>query len=164
MMRFGRISRMISRYLAEVKGLGGVTQNRLVSPKGLYSNPRGEDAIVIPLLDGVSQDIVLAIQKPTGLGVGDVVLTDDRNTIHLKFDGREIVIKTKHLSIVSDKIDMKGDVSITGDVSMIGGVSMIGDVSIIGRLTNNGKDVGSTHVHKQKADGGKGGVETSPPS
>lgn len=152
MIRFGRISRMISSYLAEVKGLGGVTQNRLVSPKGLYSNPNGEDAIVIPLLDGVSQDIVLAIQKPIGIGVGDVVLTDDRSTIHLKFDGREIVIKTEHLSIVSDKIDMKGD------------VSMIGDVSIIGRLTNNGKDVGSTHVHEQKADGGIGGVPTSPPS
>lgn len=152
MIRFGRISRMISSYLAEVKGLGGVTQNRLVSPKGLYSNPNDEDAIVIPLLDGVSQDIVLAIQKPIGIGVGDVVLTDDRSTIHLKFDGREIVIKTEHLSIVSDKIDMKGD------------VSMIGDVSIIGRLTNNGKDVGSTHVHEQKADGGIGGVPTSPPS
>lgn len=158
MIRFGRISRMISSYLAEVKGLGGVTQNRLVSPKGLYSNPNDEDAIVIPLLDGVSQDIVLAIQKPIGIGVGDVVLTDDRSTIHLKFDGREIVIKTEHLSIVSDKIDMKGDVSI------IGGVSMIGDVGIIGRLTNNGKDVGSTHVHEQKADGGIGGVPTSPPS
>jgi hypothetical protein len=52
------------QYISEVTGLGGVTQDRMVSPKGLYSNPVNEDAIVIPLLEGSSQDIILAIQKP----------------------------------------------------------------------------------------------------
>ena len=152
MIRLGKVRRMISSYISEVTGLGGVTQDRMVSPKGLYSNPVNEDAIVIPLLEGSSQDIILAIQKPTSIGVGDVLLTDDKSTIHLKFDGSEIHMKTDTLSIVASKINLNGNVTVNGDVSTTGA------------LTNNGKSVGSTHTHLQMPDGGSGGVNTAPPA
>jgi len=176
MIRFAKVRRMINSFVSEVSGLGGVTQNRFVSPKGLYSNPKGEDAIVIPLLDGVSQDIILAIQKPVDLLPGDVLITDDKSTIHLKFDGKEIAIKTKLLSIVADGItidankmtvtaetDFVGNVKITGNVDTIGNVKITGNVDTVGTLKNNGKDVGSTHMHQQMPDGGAGGIPTSPP-
>jgi len=170
MIRFAKVRRMINSFVSEVSGLGGVTQNRFVSPKGLYSNPKGEDAIVIPLLDGVSQDIILAIQKPVDLLPGDVLITDDKSTIHLKFDGKEIAIKTKSLSIVADDITIDANkMTVTAETDFIGNVKITGDVDItggvatVGTLKNNGKNVGSTHMHQQMPDGGAGGVPTSPP-
>jgi len=170
MIRFAKVRRMINSFVSEVSGLGGVTQNRFVRPEGLDSNPQGEEAIVIPLLDGVSQDIILAIQKPVDLLPGDVLVTDDKSTIHLKFDGKEIAIKTKLLSIVADDITIDANkMTVTAETDFIGNVKITGDVDItggvatVGTLKNNGKNVGSTHMHQQMPDGGAGGVPTSPP-
>lgn len=94
MIRFGFIKRMVSSILAEVRGLGGVTQNRLISPKGLYSKPWGEDALIIPLSGGNNQDVVFALQKEKDLKNGDVYLTDDKSFIHFKFKDGGIEVGT----------------------------------------------------------------------
>jgi len=92
MVRFAKIKRMISAILAEVVGLGGTTQNRMVSVKGVYSKPRGENSLVIPLSRGNNQDVVFVLQKEVELDDGDVYLTDDKNHIHFRYSGDHIHI------------------------------------------------------------------------
>jgi len=93
MNRFAIIKRTIKSYLVEVLGLGGITQNRFISPKGLYSKPKNEKALVINLSKGTNQDVIMALQKDIELEDGDVYVTDDNNFIHFKFSKGIIEIK-----------------------------------------------------------------------
>lgn len=114
MTRFGIVSRMVKSFLAEVKSLGGVTQDRLISPKGLYSKPKGENAIIINLSKSRNQDVVMALQKEVELEDGDVCVTDDKNFIHFKFgDG---IIEIKGDTIFDNNVTIKKDLTVNGKI------------------------------------------------
>lgn len=134
---------MVSEFLAEIKGLGGITHNRFISPKGLYTKPWGEDALVIPLSDGNNQDVVFALQKPIkDLKKGDVFLTDDISYIHFKFIDGGIEVKTKKIEFNVDEFIVNA-----GKSEFNGGI-----------VTNDGISIDKTHTHPT----GHGGDTESP--
>jgi hypothetical protein len=144
MVRFGQVKRMVSSILAEVKGLGGVTQNRMVSLKGLYSKPLRENAIVIPLSKGNNQDVIFVLQKEVeNLKDGDVYLTDDKSYIHFHFNGDSIEVKTKKIEFnVSEFI-------VNATTAEFNGCT----------VKNDGIPIDKTHTHPT----GHGG-DTEPPN
>lgn len=105
MIRFGNISRMIKSFICEVKSIGGTTQGRLISPKGLYSKPKGENALIINLANGTNQDAIIAIQKEVDLQSGDVIVTDDKSYIWFHNGTGEIEIKATKLIITGEIIN-----------------------------------------------------------
>lgn len=128
---------MVNSFVAEVRGLGGVTQNRMASPKGLYSRPKNEDALVFPLANGNNQDVVIPFQKPVELKSGDVCITDDKSTITLNYEDGGITITTKNIKFKCDTFSVDSNkVEFTAS-----------DVS------SDGKPIGATHVHIQSAGG-----------
>ena len=94
-MKLGLITKMVKANIAKLKTLGGVVENRFISPKGLYSKPKGDEALIIHLGKNSNLDIVLALQKEKSLQDGDVMLTDDKSYIHLKYSNGSIKIKGK---------------------------------------------------------------------
>jgi hypothetical protein len=160
MIRFATITRMIKSFLSEIKSIGGTTQNRFISPKGLYSKPKGENAIVINLSNGTNQDIVLALQKDIDLSDGDVYLTDDKNYIHFKF--KEGIIEIQGDTIFNDNVTIKKDLTVNGkivcDTTIEAGTSMTAP-NVIGSVdvTGGGKSV-KLHTHT----GDSGGTTSAP--
>lgn len=148
MVRFGKVLRTIKSYLVEVSGIGGVTQNRFISPKGLYSKPVNEKAIVINLANGTNQDVVMSIQKDINLQDNDVYLTDDKSFIHFHFKDGKMTVKTNHIDFEVDTIHFKTQ-----------------RVDFDGSVFNNGIPIDDTHTHLQN-DGNDagGGVDTNPPT
>ena len=53
MNRFTIIKKTVKSYLVRVLGLGGETENRFISPKGLFSKPKDENGIVISMNGGI---------------------------------------------------------------------------------------------------------------
>lgn len=143
MIRFGFIKRMVSSILAEIRGLGGITQNRLVSPKGLCSKPRGGDALIISLLGGNNQDVVFALQKEKELKDGDVYLTDDKSFIHFKFKDGGIEVNTTKIEFNVDEFIVNA-----GSSEFNSGI-----------VKNDGVSIDKTHTHPT----GHGG-NTNPPN
>ena len=100
MIRMATIVRMIKSFLTETISIGGTTQNRFISPKGLYSKPKSEKAIIINLAGGANQDVVMALQNDVELEDGDVYITDDKSYIHFHFkDGSIDVSSPKSITI-----------------------------------------------------------------
>lgn len=149
MNRFGSIIRMVNSLVAEVKSIGGVTQDRFVSPKGLYSKPIDEEALIIPLSKGNSQDIVFSLQEEVELNDGDVYVTDDSSYIHFHFDGEAISLKTKDLVF-----DCESFVVNASSVDFNGCTIKNDGVSI---------DKGHTHPQNNGNDNG-GGANTGSPN
>lgn len=148
MIRFGKIIRTIKSYLVEVSGIGGVTQNRFISPKGLYSKPVNEKAIVINLANGANQDVVLSIQKDIELKDGDVYLTDDKSFIHFHFKDGNMTVKTNHMDFEAKTVHFKTE-----------------RVDFDGSVFNNGTPIDDTHTHLQNnGNDAGGGVDTNPPT
>lgn len=155
MIRFAFITRMIKSFLTEIKSIGGTTQNRFISPKGLYSKPKNEKAIIINLASGANQDVVIALQKDIELQDGDVYVTDDSSYIHFHFKDGTIEMKTKKLIQNTDEhiINTK-KFSINAQQTEFNG----------GSIAHNGKTIDDTHQHTQTAgdDFGAGGITTPP--
>lgn len=169
MVRVAKITRMISSILAEIKGIGGTTQNRMVSLKGLYSKPKDENAIVIPLSQGNNQDVIFVLQKEINLNDGDIYLTDDKSYIHFHFNGNSIELKTKDLTFDVDTFKVKAksvelkaeDLAFDVDTFKVKAKSVDFDGCSI---SNNGTPIDDTHVHLQNAgDHFGGGVYSNPP-
>ena len=106
---------MIRAALAEVRSVGGTTQDRFISPKGLYSKPKGENALLLQLSKGNHQNVVLAVQKDITLDDGDVYVTDDRNYIHFKYSGGVIHIKGD--TIFADNVKIEKDLHVQGAIT-----------------------------------------------
>ena len=127
MNRFAKIIMMLSNYLAEVSGIGGTTRNRFISPKGLYSKPLMENAVVIPLSGGNSQDVIIALQKDVSLNDGDVIVTDDTNYIHFKQSAGKIEIKGD--TIFNDNVTINGTLDVMGAITAASTVTISGAVT-----------------------------------
>lgn len=155
MIRFAFITRMIKSFLTEIQSIGGTTQNRFISPKGLYSKPKNEKAIIINLASGANQDVVIALQKDIELQDGDVYVTDDKSYIHFHFKDGTIEMKTKKLIQNTDEhIINTTKFSINAEQTEFNG----------GSITHNGTTIDDTHQHTQTAgdDFGAGGITTPP--
>lgn len=148
MTRFAQIMRTVKSYLVEVSGIGGTTQNRFISPKGLYSKPKGENGLVIALSGGGNQDVVLAIQKEIDLEDGDIYLTDDKSYIHFHFKDGKIEVSAKGLVFNVDTFEVNAS-----ETNFNGG-----------SIKHNGVPIDATHNHTQTAgdDFGAGGITTPP--
>lgn len=119
MIRLATITRMIKSFLTETISIGGTTQNRFISPKGLYSKPKDEKAIIINLAGGANQDVVMALQNDVELEDGDVYVTDDKSYIHFHFNSGNIdVYSPKSINVkagesinieASESIKLKAD-------------------------------------------------------
>lgn len=166
MIRFATITRMIKSFLSEIKSIGGTTQNRFISPKGLFSKPKGENAIVINLSNGTNQDVVLALQKDIDLSDGDVYLTDDNNYIHFKF--KEGIIEIQGDTIFNDNVTIKKDLTVNGKIvcltSIDAGTTVTAGTSVTAPqvtgttgTTSGGKPF-NTHTHT----GDSGGTTSAP--
>lgn len=155
MIRFATIKRMIKSFLTEVSGIGGTTQNRFISPKGLFSKPKNEKAIVLNLSNGANQDVVLALQKDIELQDGDVYVTDDKSYIHFHFKDGTIELKTKKLIHNVDEYELNAQKFVINDCE----TEFVG-----GSITHNGTPIDDTHQHTQTAgdDFGAGGITTPP--
>ena len=155
MVRFGYVVRAIKSYLVEVSGLGGVTQNRFISPKGLFSKPHNEKAIVINLANGANQDVVMALQEDVELKDGDVYVTDDKSYIHFHFEEGGITVKSKKIVYDVNEFELNAiRFSVNGaEVNVMGG-----------SVKHNGKDIGDTHKHGQGNDSSNNAQQdTTPP-
>lgn len=168
MIRFGIIKKTIKPFLVRVLGLGGVTENRFISPKGLFSKPINEKAIIINLSNGTNQDVAMALQKDVALQDGDVYLTDDKSFIHYHYATGDITVKTKKLKCVTEEVQhITKKYTINTDEYTLNSknTSLISDTTEVGgSITNNGTPIGDTHNHTQTAgdDYGAGGITTPP--
>ena len=162
----------------QVEGLDGETVQDLEHAEnfGFTSNPpAGSDCVVVPLGGKTSHGIIVTTTngayRITGLSDGETaVYNADGAKIVLK-KGRVIEIDCDKLNIkapsgvniTSEKVECsavltaQGQINGNGGMAVQGGsgttftgnVNMVGDLNTTGALTNNGKDVGSTHKHTE---------------
>lgn len=109
MIKNGFIKRMISFVRAEIESLGGITQNRMVSIKGLYSKPQKEACLVFNLNNGKNQNVIIPIQEPIdGINDNDIILTDGESSVYFDFKNGNLKIMTKNLTIKADSVKFEG--------------------------------------------------------
>jgi len=156
MIRMATITRMIKSFLTETISIGGTTQNRFISPKGLYSKPKSEKAVIINLAGGANQDVVMALQKDIELEDGDVYVTDDKSFIHFHFKDGTIEVKTKKIiHNVDEFIINTKNLEINSQNSNFAG----------GSIKSNGISIDDKHTHQQNAGDDFGaGATTTPPN
>lgn len=156
MIRLATITRMIKSFLTETISIGGTTQNRFISPKGLYSKPKNEKALIINLAGGANQDVVMALQNDIELEDGDVYVTDDKSYIHFHFKDGTIEVKTKKIIYHTDDFIVNTkSFEINAEQSNFKG----------GTIKSNGISIDDKHTHEQTAGDHFGaGATTTPPN
>ena len=162
----------------QVEGLDGETVQDLEHAEnfGFTSNPpAGSDCVVVPLGGKTSHGIIVT----TTNGAYSITGLSDGETAVYNADGAKMVLKKgRVIEIDCDKLNIKapsgvnitsekvecsavltaqGQINGNGGMAVQGGsgttftgnVDMVGDLNTTGALTNNGKDVGSTHKHTE---------------
>lgn len=162
----------------QVEGLDGETVQDLEHAEnfGFTSNPpAGSDCVVVPLGGKTSHGIIVTTTngayRITGLSDGETAVYNAAGAKMVLKKGRVIEIDCDKLNIkapsgvniTSEKVECsavltaQGQINGNGGMAVQGGsgttftgnVKMIGDLNTTGALTNNGKDVGSTHKHTE---------------
>lgn len=162
----------------QVEGLDGETVQDLEHAEnfGFTSNPpAGSDCVVVPLGGKTSHGIIVT----TTNGAYRITDLSDGETAVYNADGAKMVLKKgRVIEIDCDKLNIKapsgvnitsekvecsavltaqGQINGNGGMAVQGGsgttftgnVDMVGDLNTTGALTNNGKDVGSSHKHTE---------------
>ena len=162
----------------QVEGLDGETVQDLEHAEnfGFTSNPpAGSDCVVVPLGGKTSHGIIVT----TTNGAYRITGLSDGETAVYNADGAKMVLKKGRViesdcdklnikapngvNITSEKVECsavltaQGQINGNGGMAVQGGngttftgnVNMVGDLHTTGELTNNGKDVGSTHKHTE---------------
>jgi len=162
----------------QVEGLDGETVQDLEHAEnfGFTSNPpAGSDCVVVPLGGKTSHGIIVT----TTNGAYRITGLSDGETAVYNADGAKMVLKKgcvieidcdklnikapSGVNITSEKVECsavltaQGQINGNGGMAVQGGngttftgnVDMVGDLNTTGSLTNNGKDVGSTHKHTE---------------
>lgn len=105
---------------------------------GFTSHPIGGDVAVAFLGGNREQGIVLVVDDRRyriPLLAGEVAIYDDQgNKIELLRDMVKVTA-VQHVEVVAPTI------------KLVGNLDVIGDITSTGTVTNNGKDIGSTHKH-----------------
>lgn len=162
----------------QVEGLAGETVQDLEHAEnfGFTSNPpAGSDCVVVPLGGKTSHGIIVTTTngayRITGLSDGETAVYNADGAKMVLKKGRVIEIDCDKLNIkapsgvniTSEKVECsavltaQGQINGNGGMAVQGGngttftgnVNMVGDLHTTGALTNNGKDVGSTHKHTE---------------
>ena len=162
----------------QVEGLDGETVQDLEHAEnfGFTSNPpAGSDCVVVPLGGKTSHGIIVTTTngayRITGLSDGETAVYNADGAKMVLKKGRVIEIDCDKLNIkapsgvniTSEKVECsavltaQGQINGNGRMAVQGGngttftgnVDMVGDLNTTGALTNNGKDVGSTHKHTE---------------
>lgn len=162
----------------QVEGLDGETVQDLEHAEnfGFTSNPpAGSDCVVVPLGGKTSHGIIVTTTngayRITGLSDGETAVYNADGAKMVLKKGRVIEIDCDKLNIkapsgvniTSEKVECsavltaQGQINGNGGMAVQGGngttftgnVNMVGDLHTTGTLTNNGKDVGSTHKHTE---------------
>lgn len=162
----------------QVEGLDGETVQDLEHAEnfGFTSNPpAGSDCVVVPLGGKTSHGIIVTTTngayRITGLSDGETAVYNADGAKMVLKKGRVIEIDCDKLNIkapngvniTSEKVECsavltaQGQINGNGGMAVQGGngttftgnVNMVGDLHTTGALTNNGKDVGSTHKHTE---------------
>ena len=162
----------------QVEGLDGETVQDLEHAEnfGFTSNPpAGSDCVVVPLGGKTSHGITVTTTngayRTTGLSDGETAVYNADGAKMVLKKGRVIEIDCDKLNIkapsgvniTSEKVECsavltaQGQINGNGGMAVQGGsgttftgnVDMVGDLNTTGALTNNGKDVGSTHKHTE---------------
>ena len=162
----------------QVEGLDGETVQDLEHAEnfGFTSNPpAGSDCVVVPLGGKTSHGIIVTTTngayRITGLSDGETAVYNADGAKMVLKKGRVIEIDCDKLNIkapsgvniTSEKVECsavltaQGQINGNGGMAVQGGngttftgnVNMVGDLHTTGELTNNGKDVGSTHKHAE---------------
>ncbi len=160
----------------QVEGLDGETVQDLEHAEnfGFTSNPpAGSDCVVVPLGGKTSHGIIVTTTngayRITGLSDGETAVYNADGAKMVLKKGRVIEIDCDKLNIkapsgvniTSEKVECsavltaQGQINGNGGMAVQGGsgttftgnVDMVGDLNTTGALTNNGKNVGSTHKH-----------------
>ena len=162
----------------QVEGLDGETVQDLEHAEnfGFTSNPpAGSDCVVVPLGGKTSHGIIVTTTngayRITGLSDGETAVYNADGAKMVLKKGRVIEIDCDKLNIkapsgvniTSEKVECsavltaQGQINGNGGMAVQGGsgttftgnVDMVGELDTTGALTNNGKDVGSTHKHTE---------------
>lgn len=162
----------------QVEGLDGETVQDLEHAEnfGFTSNPpAGSDCVVVPLGGKTSHGIIVTTTngayRITGLSDGETAVYNADGAKMVLKKGRVIEIDCDKLNIkapngvniTSEKVECsavltaQGQINGNGGMAVQGGngttftgnVNMVGDLHTTGELTNNGKDIGSTHKHTE---------------
>ena len=162
----------------QVEGLDGETVQDFEHAEnfGFTSNPpAGSDCVVVPLGGKTSHGIIVTTTngayRITGLSDGETAVYNADGAKMVLKKGRVIEIDCDKLNIkapsgvniTSEKVECsavltaQGQINGNGGMAVQGGsgttftgnVNMVGDLHTTGALTNNGKDVGSTHKHTE---------------
>ncbi len=150
MIKNGIIKRIIGFMKAEIESLGGITQNRMASIKGLYSKPNKEACLMLKLNNGNNQTVAIPLQEPiNGLNDNDIILTDGKSSVYFNFNNGGLKIMTKNLTIKADSVKFEG-----------------------GSINHDGVPIDKTHTHAYKQqvkpahppDGPELDKNTDPPS
>lgn len=111
---------------------------------GFTSHPLGGDVAAAFVCGNREQGIVLVVDDRRyrfQLAPGEVAIYDDLgNRIELLRDQVKVTA-VQHLEVIAPTIRLVGEVTIDGPLLVNG------DVTTVGGITNNGKDIGSTHQH-----------------
>lgn len=157
--------------LAQVDGLAGeqLQDAELFQHYGYTSNPpAGTMAVIVPIGGKTSHGIAVATEhgahRKKGLATGEVALYTDEGDCIVLNRGRIVrVVAGAKVRIEAPLVEITGDLTVTGKITGSGGfaisggattVAINGNLATIGTVTNNGKDIGSTHVHTGVTPGG----------
>lgn len=78
--------------------------------------------------------------------------------IELTAEG-EMILNAKNLTINTETTTVNGETTVNGQTAINGQIALNGDTSVTGSLSNNGTNVGSSHLHDEQGDG----LPVSPP-
>ena len=154
-LKFGFIKKMMSPTVADMDDIGGELQETMVSPKGVYSKPLEENCIILPVMDGETQNILIPIQDfVEGLGDGDTYYTDKKSYIHMQYGDGDIKLFTRNLIIEAEEsVEIntpKYTVNAPESIDFNGAT-----------INNNNVNTGDTHTHGEVMTGSS---TTSTPS
>lgn len=154
---------------ARVKGLGKESTVYVVYPYGLTANaPVGALCVSWQVSGEESNRVAIADDpqnRPKDLKPGEVVVSNHLTGSEVRFsENGDISITTStdaNISAANVNVTTAGDVNITaaGDMAL-----EATNIEITGSLTNNGTNIGNTHIHSQGADSdGDSEVDTGGP-
>lgn len=134
---------------------------------GFTSHPLGDaDAVIVCAGGQREQAIAIVVDDRRyriSLQAGEVAMYDDLgNKIQLlrnmvRVDAVQHLEASAPTTRIMSAVTIEGSLNVQGPSTMNGNVNIVGDVDTTGGLTNNGKNVGSTHMHINSGGTGIGG-------
>ena len=147
-----------SRQTLQVELLKGEVRDGIerMQNYGFTSHPTGGDVAVVFLGGNREQGIVVVADDRRyrlNMQAGEVAIYDDLgNKVELLRDMVKVTA-VQHLQAEAPTTEIVSAVKIVGSLEVEGPTTLTGAVVTEGTITNNGKDIGSGHTHKDTQPG-----------